>query len=195
MVHGSVPPASTVTAQAGVLAAIAHRWPTWLGLAITGVSFAELDDGRSQAAVVFLAALLYLATAILAKPGAAWIMWAASVVAMIGLEQLDINPWPAYVASAVTLLVLAVAGGLLRRRRLTAAQAPAMLVFGAAAVAAVSLSPALGGYLVAAALIGHATLDVILWRANRVVTRSLTEFCAVLDFTLGIGIIAMQLLA
>jgi hypothetical protein len=50
----------------------------------------------------------------------------------------------------------------------------------------------LGGYLVAAALIGHAVLDVIVWRAREVVTRSLAEFCAVLDLTLGIAIIVLQ---
>jgi hypothetical protein len=33
---------------------------------------------------------------------------------------------------------------------------------------------------------------VIVWRANKVVARSLAEFCAVLDFTLGIAIIVLQ---
>lgn len=82
---------------------------------------------------MFVAALVYLATAIVGRPGVVWIL--------LGL----------------------------------------------------SLSPDLGTYLVAAALIGHATLDVILWRARKVVVRSMAEFCAVLDLTLGVAIVVIQL--
>jgi hypothetical protein len=56
-----------------------------------------------------------------------------------------------------------------------------------------SLSPELGAYPVAIALIGHAALDVVVWRARKVVARSLAEFCAVLDLTLGVAIVVVQL--
>jgi hypothetical protein len=111
------------------------------------------------------------------------------VVAVTLLRLLDADPWPALVASAVSIAVIGLAGGRLRGPWLTAAQFPAMLVFGAAALVALSLSPDLGGYLVAAALIGHAVLDVVVWRAGKVVARSLAEFCGVLDLTLGVAIL------
>ncbi|MFI7450244.1 hypothetical protein ACIBQX_22320 [Nonomuraea sp. NPDC049714] len=182
-----------------VLTFLAHRWPTLAGLVAMALSVLDMtmetamDDGRSQGLVVFLAALIYLATAVVGRPGVVWPLFGVSVVAVTLLRLLDVQLWTALVAGAVSIAIVGLAGGLLRGPRLSAAQVPAMLVFGAAAVVALSLDPALGSYLVAAALIGHAVLDVIVWRAKEVVTRSLAEFCAVLDLTLGVAIVALQL--
>jgi hypothetical protein len=154
----------------------------------------EMDDGRSQGLVVFLAALIYLATAVVGRQGAAWPLFGVSVVAVTLLRLLDVHLWTALVAGAVAIAIVGLAGGLLRGPRLSAAQVPAMLVFGGAALVALSLDPVLGSCLVAAALIGHAVLDVIVWRAKEVVTRSLAEFCAVLDLTLGLAIIVLQVI-
>ncbi|MFG1708199.1 hypothetical protein ACFLIM_33825 [Nonomuraea sp. M3C6] len=174
-----------------VLLALAHRWPTWCGLLFMVFNALDMEDGRSSALIVFLAALIYLATAVVGRPGVVWPLFGISLVAVTLLRLLDVDPWPALVASAVSITVLGLVGGLLHKPWLTAAQFPAMLVFGAAALVALSMSPELGGYLVAAALIGHATLDVVVWRKGEVVTRSLAEFCAVLDFTLGVAILLL----
>ncbi|MGN9783291.1 hypothetical protein ACTMTF_17785 [Nonomuraea sp. ZG12] len=182
-----------------VLTFLAHRWPTLAGLVAMALSVLDMtmetamDDGRSQGLVVFLAALIYLATAVVGRPGVVWPLFGVSVVAVTLLRLLDVQLWTALVAGAVSIAIVGLAGGLLRGPRLSAAQVPAMLVFGAAALVALSLDPALGSYLVAAALIGHAVLDVIVWRAKEVVTRSLAEFCAVLDLTLGVAIVVLQL--
>jgi hypothetical protein len=182
-----------------VLTFLAHRWPTLAGLAAMAVSVLDMatdtamDDGRGQGLIVFLAALIYLATAVVGRPGVVWPLFGVSVVAVTLLRLLDVQLWTALVAGAVSIAIVGLAAGLLRGPRLSAAQVPAMLVFGAAALVALSLDPALGSYLVAAALIGHAVLDVIVWRAKEVVTRSLAEFCAVLDLTLGVAIVVLQL--
>lgn len=170
---------------------MAHRWPTWCGLAVAAQSALDVGDGRGQAVIVFLAALIYLATAVVGRPGVAWLLFGASVVAVTLLRLFDLDPWPGLVGGAVSVAVVALVDGVLKRSRLTAAQLPALVLFGGAALLAVSLSPAVGGYLVAAALIGHATLDVIVWRADKVVTRSMAEFCAVLDLTLGVAILVL----
>lgn len=183
-----------------VLTSLAHRWPTLAGLVAMALSVLDMtmetatDDGRSQGLVVFLAALIYLATAVVGRPGVVWPLFGVSVVAVTLLRLFDVQLWTALFGGAVSIAVVGLAGGLLRAPRLSAAQVPAMLVFGAAALVALSLDPALGSYLVAAALIGHAVLDVIVWRAKEVVTRSLAEFCAVLDLTLGIAIVVLQLI-
>lgn len=174
-----------------VLLGIAHRWPTWLGLAVMAQSAFGMDDGRPQALIVFLAALIYLGTALLGRPAVVWPLFVASVVGVAVARVLDADPWPALVGGAVCVTVLALVAGVARRPPLTALQVPFMLVFGGAAVVALSLSPVAGSYLVAAALIGHAVQDVVVWRANQVVTRSLAEFCAVLDFTLGVAILVL----
>ncbi|MFC4013820.1 hypothetical protein ACFOY2_41800 [Nonomuraea purpurea] len=173
------------------LLAPARRWPTWLALGVVVLSVLDMGDARGQAMIVFLAALIYLGTAVLDRPGAVWVLFGASVVAVTLLKVLGLDLWPALVGGAVSIAVLGVVGGLLRRPRLAAAQVPAMLVFGGLSLLALSLSPQVGGYLVAAALLGHASLDVIVWRANKVVARSMAEFCMVLDFTLGAAIIVI----
>jgi signal transduction histidine kinase len=180
------------TGPSSVLTFLAHRWPTWCGLAAMTVSVLDMDDGRGQGLIVFLAALIYLAAAVVGRPGVVWPLFGVSVVAVTLLRLLDVHLWTALVAGAVAIAIVGLAGGVLRGPRLSAAQVPAMLVFGGAVIVALSLDPVLGGYLVAAALVGHAVLDVIVWRAREVVTRSLAEFCAVLDLTLGIAIIVLQ---
>ncbi|MEQ4717012.1 hypothetical protein [Nonomuraea sp. B19D2] len=181
------------SAPSRTLPAIAHRWPTLLGLGFATLSLLDFEDGRSLGFVVFLAALIYLGTAVLGKPGTVWALFIVSTVAWVVLDKLGIDPWPGLIGGAISLIVLGLAGGLLRQPLLTAAQVPAMLVFGGAAVLALTLSPQAGGFLVAAALIGHAVQDVLVWRAKQVVARSLAEFCMVLDFILGAGIVALSL--
>jgi len=64
--------------------------------------------------------------------------------------------------------------------------------FGVAGAALV-VDPQLGAYLVAAGLLGHAAWDVDHHRANRVVVRSLAEFCLVLDTPLAVAMVALQI--
>ncbi|MEV4111402.1 hypothetical protein [Nonomuraea sp. NPDC049695] len=181
------------SAPSGVLPAAAHRWPTLLGLGFAALTLLDMENGRSLAFVVFLAALIYLGTAVLGKPGTVWVLFISSTVAWVVLDKLEIDAWPALVGGAISLIVLGLVGGLLRKPVLTAAQVPAMLVFGGAALLALTLSPQAGGFLVAAALIGHGVQDVLVWRAKQVVARSMAEFCMVLDFILGVGIVVLSL--
>ncbi|MEV4366865.1 hypothetical protein AB0J71_07345 [Nonomuraea sp. NPDC049637] len=178
-----------------VLMAVARRWPTGLGLAFMVFNVLGLEDGRDAALVVFLAALIYLATAVTGRPEVVWPLFGASVVAVAVLRVLGLEPWPGLVGGAVCVAVVGLAAGLAKRPALVAAQVPAMLVFGAASVAALSLSPAAGGCLVAAGLVGHAVLDVVLWLRNKVVARSMAEFCAALDLTLGVAIVVLTVAA
>lgn len=172
-----------------------HRWPTLLGLLVMAQSVIGMADGRDQAVIAFVAALIYLGAALVDRPVTVWILFGASVVALFAIKAFDLSPWPALIGGAVTLVAVALVGDLPGRQPLEMAQIPVMVVVGAVSVAAVSLSPELGGYLAALALIGHGTLDVILWRARKVVVRSMAEFCAALDLTLGAAIIVFQVVS
>ena len=79
---------------------------------------------------------------------------------------------------------------LLRRRWATLVG----LGFGAAAGAALVVNPELGAYLVAAGLLGHAAWDAYHHRVNRVVVRSMAEFCLVLDTALAATIVTVTVL-
>ncbi|MCP2364097.1 hypothetical protein HD597_011117 [Nonomuraea thailandensis] len=185
----SSPSAAPRTGRA--LTFLAHRWPTLAGLAAAAFSVMDDQDGRNQGLVVFLAALIYLGTAVVDRPGVVWILFGACVAGVLVVEVIGAELWPVLVGGAVSVIVLSLVSGLPSRPRLAAVQIPLMLVCGAAALVALALDPVLGTWLVAVALIGHAVQDVIVWRANKVVARSLAEFCFVLDFTLGIAIIVL----
>ncbi|WP_127936762.1 hypothetical protein [Nonomuraea polychroma] len=68
-----------------------------------------------------------------------WILLGVSLVAMELLELLEVDSWPALVASAISITVVAFVSDLPRQPQLQAAQIPATLLFGAAALIALSL--------------------------------------------------------
>lgn len=57
----------------------------------------------------------------------------------------------------------------------------AMAAFGAAAAMALGVTATVGAYFVAGGLLAHAVWDAYHYRINKVVARSLAEFCLVLD--------------
>ncbi len=56
-----------------------------------------------------------------------------------------------------------------------------MAAFGAAAAMALGVTATVGAYFVAGGLLAHAVWDAYHYRINKVVARSLAEFCLVLD--------------
>jgi hypothetical protein len=56
------------------------------------------------------------------------------------------------------------------------------------------VTPELGADLVAAGLLSHAAWDVYHHRTNRVVVRSLAEFCLALDTALAVAIVIVTVL-
>ena len=120
-------------------------------------------------------------------------MFLAGFAVLIAVRLLDSSGGPSvvFLVSALIFLVLGVVRGQLRKGGGLPLQTIGMLGFGAIGVLALYVSPTLGGYLVAAALIGHAIWDAVHFRLNRVVARSYAEFCGVLDLVLGMAILLM----
>lgn len=58
-------------------------------------------------------------------------------------------------------------------------------------VAALLLAPRAGLVLAGVVLAGHSAWDVVHYRRNRVVHRSLAEFCVLLDVPLGVGAVVL----
>ncbi len=97
-------------------------------------------------------------------------------------------------SAALIVAVIGLVRGQLRMPGLPALQAPAMLVCGAVVLAVGYGASTFGGVLLGIALIGHGVWDMVHWRANKIVSRSLAEWCAALDFVLGTGILILFLL-
>lgn len=170
---------------------LAHRWPSAVGVAVAGLTAFDLrlDAGfvASLSALVVVMALVYLSSSALDR------RWSAWAVLLAGLPVgFFLAPFSGVAAAAVILLasLLFLVVGLARGRRGgLALQAAGMLVFGAGMLAALSVAPETGAYLVAAGLIGHAGWDAYHYLKDRVVARSYAEFCAALDLVLGAAIL------
>jgi hypothetical protein len=175
-----------------------HRWPTALGVAVAALTFfneqVTVEFVSSVSAIVVLLGVIYVGAAVLERRRAAWVMLLPGFVVLTAGRLLDwrVGASVVFLVSALIFLVLGVVRGQLRKGGGLPLQTIAMLGFAAIGLLALSVSPALGGYLVAAALIGHAIWDAVYFWLNRVVVRSYAEFCGVLDLVLGVAILLMM---
>jgi hypothetical protein len=168
-----------------------HRWPSALGLAVAALQLARGPDTETVVTVIGVAALCYLGAAALARRWVAWAGCVAFSLVLVASQETGLAWWA---VGATVALALVVAGLLLRvpRPPLTA-QTAALIGYGGVAVAALSLSPRAGLVLAGLALAGHSVWDVIHYRRNQVVHRSLAEFCVLLDVPLGVGAIVLAI--
>ncbi len=115
---------------------------------------------------------------------------------------LDTQPWtPTDVTTlllpglALAYLIFGAARGKLRRPGVARLQTAGLLGFGALALLALFLDPAVGHYVVAAGWLGHAMWDVAhhrdlaQHRATGVVPRWYAELCFVVDLLIGASLV------
>lgn len=185
------------TTLARTLRGSLRRWPTVAALGLTGyIVLDDLSTGSDLAAVLTASGLVYLGAAALKKPATAWPLFWGAVAVIIATEQLVADSAPTWVL--LGLAGLFVGYGLLRGAARPTDGLPlqtvAMIGFGATAAITLIVGGEVGAYLVAAGLLGHAAWDVWHHRANKVVVRSLAEFCFVLDTLLAaaIAIVAVR---
>jgi hypothetical protein len=175
---------------------VRRRWPTLAGLGFAAVIAVDLMSGVELAPVLAASAAVYLGAAALQRPVAAWPLFfaTAAVITVARLLGDRFEPTWVILASAVTLLIYGLLRGAGRPGYGLPLQTVALLGFGAAAGAALLVTPTLGASLVAAGLLGHAAWDAYHHRINRVVVRSLAEFCLALDTALAVAIVTVTVL-
>jgi len=168
-----------------------RRWPSLLGLAAAAGQLVLDPDTDTVATVIAVAVLCYLGAAAFDRRWVAWAGCAIFSAIIVGSEIVDVAWW---VAGGVVALVMIVAGLILGVPRLPlTAQTAALIGYGGVAVIASFLAPRVGLALAGLALCGHGVWDVIHYRRNRVVHRSLAEFCVLLDVPLGVGAIILAI--
>ena len=153
---------------------------TGAGLLLGGAALGGLDAVTPMTAVG-IATLCYVAAA---ATGIRWMAWAwagLGSVLVLGAELLDVPRWIVLAAVGVVFLVI----GLVRRPRVTVPQGIAMVAYFGVAIAALLLAPRLGLVVAGAALVAHAGWDVVHYRRDAVVNRSLALWWLGLDVALG----------
>lgn len=169
-------------------------WPAALAVVVAAGTAYGLSDGRAAAPVVAASGLVYLAAAATRRRQMAWLGFAVTFVLIGAAKFMGFDAVPWLLGMAGVLLAVGVFGKRARPWWSFPLQAVAMLVLGGMAFVALRLDPMLGGLLVAVALVGHAAWDVHHRRTDRVVNRSLAQFCAVLDILVAalVTIIALS---
>ena len=174
------------TAHPSVLELVRARWPSVLGLTMILASSFRGTDVYVVTLVTMIAALCYLAAAATSRRGAAWITFGlSSILVPFGIiTRLDLT------IPIVLVAVLVVVAGVIIVEgdgwRELAIQAAGFAGFTGISVIALNLDPGSAALVAGFAVMGHGVWDVVHHRRDRVVPRSFAEFCAVLDFGIGI---------
>jgi hypothetical protein len=168
-----------------------HRWPSAVGLAAAVLQLATGAGADSVAIVVGVAALCYLGAAALGRPWVAWAGVAGGSVVVVASELIGLAWWAGLGVVALVLIAVGLLSG--GSRPALTAQTAALLAFGGLAVAASVIAPRIGLALAGVVLAAHAGWDLVHYRRNQVVPRSLAEFCIWLDVPLGIGAVALAI--
>jgi hypothetical protein len=176
------------------LAALAHRWPSAVGLLAAVGLFLTGTNSASIALVVAIAATCYLAAAAFSLSWMAWAWIPLSFLTVFAGAAVGLDPLVATAAAAATLLVV----GLLRgaARPALTLETAGLLLYGAVAAGALLLAPTVGLVVVALTLVGHGVWD--LWHLRRhrdLVSPSLAEACVVLDIPLGLAVVVAVLVS
>ena len=186
------------TQQLGVAAgwtrtssAIWRRWPAAVGL--LGAAFVALVGPDRETLVISLLVALtcYLAAAAVKVR---WVAWATIPIASALVTAgafIGIDPWLMLGGASVVLIVVGLA--LRASRTALAAQSLALVAYGGVGLVALTLGPVAGGVLASLVLMAHAVWDVIHYRRNAVVPRSLAETCIFFDVPLGVAVIVLLL--
>lgn len=171
-------------------------WPIATGLAL-GVFSIATDDPESNLGSLLTLAIptcAYVLIALTGRRSWSWPVTAAVVVVLFAGEALGLSG--AIVLVTVTLVGLAV-GAALRRWRPPPAgmgwQPWGALFFLAGVTAALLLDVTAAKVVLAVGLLLHGAWDLVHRRHWGVVSRSLAEWCAALDITLGLGLLALVL--
>lgn len=154
--------------------------------AATGGSWQEAT-AEEPATIVGVAALCYLAAAV---TGVRWAGWVAVIPASAIPVVSELGDLPRWIPFALVGVVLA-GVGLARGRAATWPQTAAMIGYFGVAAVALYLDPRLGLVLAGLALAAHAAWDLVHYRRDVVVNRSLALWCIGLDVTAGAICVAL----
>jgi len=155
-----------------------------------------IESGAEVAPIVTASGFIYLGAAALQQRKAAWPVFAVSFVAVgLGSNVDGINATWVMLGLAAVLAVYGVVRGALQPTWGMPLQAGVLVVLAASALVAVQANQTVAGLLVAAGLIAHAAWDTYHHRTGRVVVRSMTEFCMVLDTLLAAAVLVVTFTA
>jgi hypothetical protein len=182
---------TAAAASARTSSGIWSRWPAVVGL--LGAAFVAIVSPDRDTVIIslFVALACYVAAAAF---GLRWVAWAAIPIAsalVVAGRLVEIGPW--FVLGGVSAVLVITGLALAASRTALAAQSFAMIAYGGVGLIALTLGPVTGAVLASLVLMTHAVWDVIHYRRNEVVPRSLAEACIFFDVPLGAAVVVLML--
>jgi hypothetical protein len=187
-------------ARVTTMSRLIDRWPFALGLVLAaGICAAvipglDVDDVADEFAPGIATMMgIYLAAYATGKPASAWWAFAVlfAVAVLVGPLGLDAAVVMAAVLGPLWLWVLA--RGRARDRPWFAIETLGFLFFGGLTIAAVIADARLAGILAGVGWFTHGLWDAYHFTKDRVVVRSWSEMCAVLDIPVGTALIVVSI--
>jgi hypothetical protein len=172
------------------------RWPTLAGIALALVVALGASSGSEVAPILAASGFVYLGAAALEKREASWPLFFVTFV-VIGSARFGLNVDPTWILLILAALfaVYGLVKGVVQPLGGLPLQTLAMVLVGVGAAVATIVNSDFGACVVAAGLLAHAGWDVYHHRINKVVSRSMAEFCAVLDSLLALAIVIITIRA
>jgi hypothetical protein len=186
---GSTPPHGAPSAR--TLWGSLNWWPTAAGIGLAGFIALDTSSGRELAPILAASGLVYLGAAALRKPSAAWPLFFGTFV-VITATKIGVAPFDAtwvFLGLAALFVGYGLRHGAAHPIDGLPLQAIAMVGCGTAAAIALIVTGDVGAYVVAVGLLGHTAWDVYHHWVNKVVVRSMAEFCGVLDTLLAVALV------
>lgn len=173
-------------------------WPLVTGLALGAVSIATENphsvDGPLLTLLIPVCA--YALVALVGRRSWSWPLTGLLVVLLLAGEALSADGPVLLVGSALGIVGLGAVLGRWRPPPVTMRWQPwGALVFLVGIVAALLLDVTAAKVVVALGLLLHGVWDIAHWRRGEIVSRSLAEWCAALDLSLGAGVLVLVLVA
>jgi hypothetical protein len=175
---------------------LTERWPTALGLVVAGacaVIILGQDVHEDFAPGVATMMGIYLAAYAVGKPGSAWPAFAVlagcgALLGVVGVEAGVVMP-----AILGLLWLWIVARGRESDRPWFTIQSLGLIFFGGLTIAAVVADARLAGILAGVGWFTHGLWDAYHFAKDRVVVRSWSELCAVVDIPVGTLLIVVSI--
>lgn len=176
---------------------LAARWPSALGVAgATGFIAIIIVFGAESmfAALVAAMAAMYMVAYAVGRPVAVWLAFPALSIVVGVMTALKINLAVGMTVVLIGLWLWTLIAGRASDGRLFTVQTLGMVAFGAITLATVAVDQRVGGALAGIGFLAHGIWDIAHFRANKVVNRPWSEFCAVVDVPVGLALIISALI-
>jgi hypothetical protein len=182
-------------------AAVTDRWPTAIGLVvgvsviaavIVGLDPDDVSDEFAPGVATMMG--IYLAAYAIGKPASAWLAFVALLAVAVLVGPLGLDAAVVMTAVLGPLWLWALARGRAHDRPWFGIETLGFVFFGGLTTAAVLADARLAGILAGAGWFTHGLWDAYHFAKDRVVIRSWSEMCAVVDILIGTALIVVSII-